>query len=97
MVVLFWNPHGAEDLVDHRALAQLVRNDVHARRRLAVQEATASQVSEFGSITRGLQIDATPTILVINPHDQATVLTGVQDAFTIEQAIEESLHPQPQS
>jgi hypothetical protein len=97
VVVLFWNPKGAEDVVDHRALAQLVHNDVAGHRSVAVQEATASQVAEFGSITRGVQIDATPTILVIGPHDQAIVLTGVQDAFAIEQTIEEALHPQPQS
>jgi uncharacterized protein (UPF0333 family) len=97
VVVLFWNPQGAEDAVDHRAVLQLAHNDLAAHRRLSVQEATASQVAEYGSITRGVQIDATPTIVVISPHDQAIVLTGVQDAFTIEQAIEEALHPQSQS
>jgi hypothetical protein len=97
VVVLFWNPHGAEDVVDHHAVARLVRNDIAAHRPVAVQEATASQVAEFGSITRGVQIDATPTILVIGQHDQAIVLTGVQDAFALEQTIEEALHPQPHS
>ena len=51
---------------------------------------TASQVTSYGSITRDVQIDATPTILVINTHGHAIVLTGVQDAFSIEQAIDEA-------
>jgi hypothetical protein len=97
VVLLFWNPKGTEDALDHNALVQLVRNDIHAHRLVAVQDATASQVAEYGSITRGVQIGATPTILVISPHDQAISLTGVQDAFSIEQAIEEALHPNSQS
>jgi len=50
----------------------------------------ASQVASYGSITRGVQVYATPTILIVNKSGQTTVLTGVQDAFSIEQAIDEA-------
>ncbi len=35
---------------------------------------------------------ATPTLFVINKKGQAIVLTGVQDAFSIEQSIGEAAH-----
>ena len=70
---------------------QRPRAGSQARQRTSrVQEASASQVASFGSITRGVQVYATPTMLVINKHGQTIVLTGVQDAFSIEQAIDEA-------
>ncbi len=87
VVLLFWNPAGAEDVDVHSALQPL--SNAH-NRKIAVQDALASQVASFGSITRGVQVFATPTILVINKRGQTTVLTGVQDAFSVEQAIAEA-------
>jgi hypothetical protein len=79
VVLLFWNPKGAEDAA--------VRNEVRA---LAVHQALASQVATFGSITRGVQVEQTPTVLIINKRDHATALTGLTDAFALEQAIAEA-------
>jgi methylglyoxal synthase len=87
VVLLFWNPAGADDATVHAALQPLA--DAH-NRRIAVQYALADQVASFGSITRGVQIFATPTILVIDKRGQTTVLTGVQDTFSVEQAIAEA-------
>jgi hypothetical protein len=56
----------------------------------AAFRATAGEVSSFGSITRGVQVSGTPTLLVVNKQGHTTVLTGLQDAFSIEQAIEEA-------
>ena len=84
-MLLFWNPSGADDVAVHHAV-QAVKNV----NRVAVREAAASQVASFGSITRGVQVYATPTILVIVKTGQTTVLTGLQDAFSIEQAIDEA-------
>jgi hypothetical protein len=85
VVLLFWNPSGTDDVTAHKAVQA-----VKSVRRVAVQEAAASQVASFGSVTRGVQVYATPTIFVIGAHRQAIVLTGVQDAFSIEQAIAEA-------
>jgi len=85
VVLLFWNPAGTDDVVAHRA----VRSVSH-RRHVAVLQAPASQVASFGSITRGVQVNQTPTILVINKRGQTIVLTGSQDAFSIEQTIAEA-------
>jgi hypothetical protein len=60
--------------------------------KFAVQEASASQVADFGSITHSVQVYQTPTMLIINKHGQTTTLTGLTDVFAIEQAIEEARH-----
>jgi hypothetical protein len=87
VVLLFWNPQGADDVTVHEAVRSLVGSHSQG---IAVQEAPASQVASYGSITRGVQVYATPTILVINKQGQTIVLTGLQDAFSIEQAIDEA-------
>jgi hypothetical protein len=86
-LVLFWDPKGAEDVSVHHAVQAVAE-----RPGVGVEEAPASAVASFGTITRGIQIYQTPTLLVINKQGQTTVLTGVQDAVTIEQAISEARH-----
>ncbi len=85
VVLLFWNPNGADD----RSVQHAVQS-VKSANHVSVQEAEAKQVASYGSVTRGVQVDATPTILVIAKSRQAIVLTGVQDAFAIQQAIAEA-------
>ncbi len=88
VLLLFWNPQGTDDVTVHRALQQVQAAD--RGQRVAVHEAPASQVASFGSVTRGVQVYATPTLFVIDKSGQAIVLTGVQDAFSIQQAIDEA-------
>jgi hypothetical protein len=90
VLLLFWNHNGTDDVVVHRALQQVHAAARNPRQPIAVQEASASQVASYGSVTRGVQVNATPTLFVINKKGQALVLTGVQDAFSIEQAISEA-------
>jgi hypothetical protein len=59
-------------------------------RTIAVDEATAKQVAEYGAITRGVQLYNTPTLLIITKTGKTLVLTGLQDAYSIEQAIDEA-------
>ncbi len=58
--------------------------------KIAVHEVSAAEVASFGSITRGVQVYTTPTLLIVNGHRQVTTLTGATDAYSIEQAIEEA-------
>ena len=51
-------------------------------------ESSAKNVASFGAITRQMPVYGTPTILIIGPH-RTDSLTGLQDAFSIEQAIRE--------
>ncbi len=86
VVILFWNHHGADDVAVQRALKPLSKRG----KRISVQEAPAGQVASFGSITRGVQVYGTPTILIVNKHGQTTTLTGLQDTYSISQAIAEA-------
>lgn len=85
VVLLFWNPVGTDDALTFRALQPLTKTP-----KVSIQAAPASAVANYGSITRGVQVYATPTILVINKQGQAIVLTGLQDTYAITQAIGEA-------
>jgi hypothetical protein len=87
VTILFWNPKGSVD----RAVQRELRAVGHALGgKIAVREAYARQVGSFGSITRAVQVDETPTILIVNRHGQTTTLAGLTDVFSIEQAIGEA-------
>jgi trimeric autotransporter adhesin len=89
VAVLFWNPRASVDSAVQREL-QVVSHSQGGK--LAVHDARAAQVGAFGSITRAIQVYQTPTILIINKNGLTTTLTGLTDAFAIEQAIAEARH-----
>jgi hypothetical protein len=96
-VILFWNPKGADDIAVNDELIRepqvrraVERSGLELTKKFAAFVATASEVSAFGSITRGVQVQATPAIVIVNKQGQATVLPGLQDAYSIEQAIDEA-------
>lgn len=89
VLILFWNRHGSDDMAVHNALPAVQ----HAfGGSVAVHYATAGQVGAFGTITHAVQVTQTPTLLIVNPKGQTTVLTGLDDAFAIQQAVKESRH-----
>ncbi len=87
VVVLFWNPKGADDVAVHKEL-QVVEKKLGGK--VAVHYAFAKQASSFGSITQAIQVYQTPTILLVNGKGLTTTLTGFTDAFSIEQTIDEA-------
>jgi hypothetical protein len=70
--------------------AALKASGLELQKPFAAFTSPASQVASYGSITRGVQVYQTPTLLVVNKSGHTIVLTGVQDAFSIEQAIDEA-------
>ena len=87
VTILFWNPRASVDESVRREL-QVVGSTQGGK--MAIHNARAAQVGSFGSITRAVQIYQTPTILIVNPRGQTTTLTGLQDVFSIQQAIDEA-------
>jgi hypothetical protein len=85
--ILFWNSRASVDESVHRELQAVGRS---LGGQIAVHNARAAQVGSFGSITRTVRVYQTPTILIVNPHGQTTTLTGLEDVFSIEQAIDEA-------
>lgn len=55
-----------------------------------VHVASAKEVSSFGTITRGIQVLGTPTTIVLASPGKAVVLTGLTDAYAVQQAIAEA-------
>jgi hypothetical protein len=90
VVILFWDPKGADDQSVHSAVRSL--RSQHSLN-IDIQEASAAQVASFGTITRGLQVYGTPTLLIVDKKGQAKTLAGLQDAYAISQAIREVQHP----
>jgi len=85
-LLLFWNPSGANDVA--------VRGQVNAVKGehlpVVVYEASPADVASFGAITRQVPVYGTPTILLVAAKGHTSSLTGLQDAFSIRQAIEEA-------
>jgi hypothetical protein len=86
VAVLFWNPKGTVDGVVHREV-QAASSASHGG--LVVHVARATEIGAFGSFTRAVQVYGTPTILLINPKGQTSSVSGLTDAFGIEQAVRE--------
>jgi hypothetical protein len=87
VAILFWRPAAFVDEAVRREL-QAVGHTLGGK--IAVHVAGAKQVGSFGSFTRVVQVYQTPTILIVNKRGQASALTGLTDAFSIEQAIREA-------
>ena len=85
-LVLFWNRLGSEDA----AVAKVVHGLASAH--VSVYESPPAEVASFGALTRGIQVLQTPTLLVIGPSRQAHVITGLTDAYSVQQAIAEARH-----
>jgi hypothetical protein len=94
VILLFWSPTGAEDtFVRHQLQAlqgfhQAV--GLPQNRHIAFHVALAKEVAAFGSITRAVQISATPTLLIITRGGRTKTVTGLLDAYSIQQAISEA-------
>lgn len=70
--------------------SELKASGLELEKSFAAFVSTANQVASYGTITRGVQVEATPTIFIVNKQGHTTVLTGLQDALSIEQAIDET-------
>jgi hypothetical protein len=88
VVLLFWSSKGSDDIAVKEALGKLAR----AQHALAVHVTSPGQVASFGTITRGVQVYGTPTLLVVAQHGRTVVLTGLQDTYAIQQAVAEARH-----
>jgi hypothetical protein len=84
VLLLFWNPKG----IDDRAVQRQVR--AVAGSGVVVQQAISHEAAAFGTITRGVQLYSTPTVLVINGKGQAQVISGLTDAYALRQAVAEA-------
>lgn len=87
VLLLFWNPRSSDDQAVH---AEIEAADRSLKGKVASDFAKASEVGSFGTVTREVSVLQTPTLLIINRKGLVTSITGLTDAFSIEQAVREA-------
>lgn len=94
VIVLFWSARGTVDVAVHRQLELLqglhAKHGLAQNKDIAVHFSSAGEVGQYGTITGSLQVLQTPTMLVISPSGRTKTLTGLVDAYAIQQAIKEA-------
>jgi hypothetical protein len=89
VLILFWNHHGADDVAVHQEIPA-VQHALGGK--VAVHYASAGQVGSFGTVTHAVQVNQTPTLLIVGRGGQTTTITGLTDAFSIKQIVADSRH-----
>jgi hypothetical protein len=88
LVMLFWNPRAADDKV--------VRNELRSvgsrhKKDVFVHVANVKDIARYAPVTRGAEVQQSPSIVVVDRSREATVLTGYSDRETIRQTVFDAL------
>jgi hypothetical protein len=83
LVLLFWNRESADDREVKRALAKVDRWDG----RVYVHDAPIKSISKYGRITRGANVEQSPTVVVVDTELRADTVVGYVDAASIDQMV----------
>jgi len=83
LVLLFWNGKSADDKAVRAAMKKVDRWDG----RVSVQVANIKKISKYGRISRGVDVEQSPTIVVTGPDLNAETLVGYVDTTTIDQTV----------
>jgi len=87
LVLLFWNRGSAEDRRVKRTLARVDR--WHGR--VFVADADVRKVARYAAITRGADVEQSPSVIVVDRDLKAETLVGFVDRPTIDQAVLDAL------
>lgn len=83
LVLLFWNGKSADDKAVHEALAKVNRWDG----RVYVGSASIKKIAKYGRITRGVDVEQSPTVVIADNQLRAVTLVGYVDTKSIDQAV----------
>jgi len=87
VVLLFWQPKAVEDKAVRKALGGIDRHD----KKVLAHAAHIKRVASYQQITRGAEVEQSPTVVVIDRNRQVTSLVGYVDRQTIDQAVTDAL------
>lgn len=87
IALLFYNPAAADDSAVDQELATVPRHNGRVVK-LAVP---ISEVSAFPVISNQVSITQSPTLVLVNPAAQATMIVGFADTFEIAQRVDDAL------
>jgi hypothetical protein len=87
LVLAFFNPKASDDRAVRRSLAKVNRWNGE----VAIRSADISRVSRFGAVTRGSDVQQSPTIVVVDRNEKAERLVGFEDTLSIDQAVVDAM------
>jgi hypothetical protein len=88
VVLLFWNPKGADDQSVKQALGSVSKHNGD----VAVFSDTSRNFSRYVKITAQTNLTRTPTLVVVNRQGNAQVATGYLDRDSVEQYVVDAFH-----
>ena len=88
LVMLFWNPKAADDRVVRQELRSVGSNH---KKDVAVHVADVKDIARYAPVTRGAEVEQSPSVVVVGADRKATLLEGFSDRATIRQAVYDAL------
>lgn len=92
IVLLFWNPKAADDRAVRKALTGIDRHD----HKVLAHATNIKKISSYQQITRGANVEQSPTIVVIDRDRTVQTLVGYVDRTSIDQAVADALRKNKQ-
>jgi hypothetical protein len=87
LALLFWNNKSADD----KAVRAELREVDTWGGRATVHAASIKDISKWGRISRGVNVDQSPTVVVVDTKLRAERMVGYVDSKTIDQAVADAL------
>jgi hypothetical protein len=87
VVLLFWSPKAAEDRAVRKALGGIDRH----KGKVLAQATHIKRIAAYGQITRGADVEQSPTVVVVDRNRKVETLVGYVDRTTIDQAVTDAL------
>jgi hypothetical protein len=87
VVLLFWSPKAAEDKAVRKALANVDRH----KGKVLAHATNIKRIAAYGQITRGADVEQSPTVVVVDRNRKVETLVGYVDRVTIDQAVTDAL------
>jgi hypothetical protein len=87
VVLLFWSPRSADDKAVRKALANIDRHNG----KVVAHATHLKKIARYGQITRGANVEQSPTIVVVDRKMKVDTLVGYVDRVTIDQAVTDAL------
>jgi len=87
VVLLFWSPKAADDKSVRKSLRGVDRHDG----KVLAHAAHIKRIAAYGQITRGADVEQSPTIVVVDRNRKVDTLVGYVDRVTIDQAVTDAL------
>jgi hypothetical protein len=87
VVLLFWSPKAAEDKAVRESLTGIDRH----KGKVLAHATHVKRIAAYGQITRGADVEQSPTVVVVDRNRKVETLVGFVDRVTIDQAVTDAL------